>query len=138
MQINPYLNFNGNCREAFDLYARVLGGKIEFVQTFGESPMGAETPPDKRDHIIHESLKIGDAWIMGSDAPTEHFQPAQGTQIAIHTDDAAQADRIFAGLADGGQVIMPIAETFWAERFGMLVDKFGIPWMVNFGGSKAQ
>jgi PhnB protein len=138
MQINPYLNFNGNCREAFDHYARVLGGKIEFVQTFGESPMASETPPDKKNHVMHESLRIGDTWIMGSDAPTEQFQPAQGTQIAIHADDAAQADRIFAGLAEGGQVIMPIAETFWAERFGMLVDKFGIPWMVNFDGNKAQ
>ena len=138
MQITPYLNFNGNCREAFDLYARVLGGKIEFVQTFGESPMAAETPPDKKDHVMHESLRIGETWIMGSDAPTDQFQPAQGTQISIHADDAAQADRIFAGLAEGGQVIMPIGETFWAERFGMLVDKFGIPWMVNFDGNKAQ
>ena len=134
MLLQPYLNFNGTCRQAFELYERVLGGKIEVMQTHGESPVKDQTPPAWRDSILHARLSVGDAVLMGSDAPPEYFAPAQGIHVSMTVDDPAEADRIFNALAENGKVTMPIGETFWAKRFGMLVDRYGIPWIVN-GGS---
>jgi PhnB protein len=131
MQISPYLNFNGQCAEAFRTYERVLGGKITFMQTHGESPMADQVGPDWQDAVMHVSLAVGDQVIMGSDAPPPHFEQPQGFSVSIVLGDPAEAERIFAGLSEGGQVRMPMQKTFWAERFGMLVDRFGIPWLVN-------
>lgn len=133
MQISPYLNFNGQCAEAFRTYERVLGGKITFMQTHGESPMADQVGPDWQDAVMHVSLQVGDQVIMGSDAPPPHFEKPQGFSVSIVLDDPAEAERIFAGLSEGGQVRMPMQKTFWAERFGMCVDRFGIPWLVNCG-----
>ena len=130
LTVNPYLNFNGDCKEAMELYARVLGGKLD-IQTFGESPMASQVGPSMKDLVIHARLSIGDAVLMASDAPADKYQRPQGTFVSINVDGAADADRIFNALAEGGSVDMPIQETFWATRFGMLVDQFGIPWMVN-------
>lgn len=130
LKLHPYLNFNGNCRIAFDFYFQVLGGKLD-MQTFGESPMAEQADPDWQDKILHARLAIGDAVLMGSDAPDGRYQPPQGMMVSLQVDTALEADRIFAELAEGGEVPMPIQETFWAERFGMCVDRFGIPWMVN-------
>ncbi len=101
------------------------------MTTFGESPMGAETPADWRDKVMHATLMAGDQVLQGSDGQPQHYHKPQGISIALSLSDAAEADRIFAGLAENGTVSMPIQETFWAERFGMLVDQFGIPWMIN-------
>ena len=130
LKLNPYLNFNGNTRIAFEFYSRLLGGKLD-MQTFGESPMADQTDPDWRDKIVHARLTIGDAVLMASDAPDGRYQQPQGMMVSLQVDTAAEADRIFTALAEGGEVSMPIQETFWAERFGMCVDRFGIPWMVN-------
>ncbi len=130
LKVNPYINFNGNCRIAFEFYANVLRGKLD-MQTFGDSPMADQTDPDWKDKIMHAHLAIGDAVLMGSDAPDDRFQRPQGMQISLHVDTPAEAERIFSELAQGGEVSMPIQETFWTERFGMCVDRFGIPWMVN-------
>jgi PhnB protein len=131
MQIHTYLLFDGDCAEAFRTYERVLGGNIDFIQTHGESPMADQTPPELRDKVIHVHMTVGDQVLMGSDAPPEHFDKPQGFSVSIHVDDPAEAERIFNALAEGGQVTMALEKTFWADRFGMLVDRFGTPWMVN-------
>ena len=132
MKINPYLNFNGNCAEAFDFYAKVLGGKNLHIMTFGEMPasMGPVAEDQKR-MVAHARFTAGDTMIMGSDAPGGRYNKPQGLYVNIGVDTAEEAERIFAALSAGGSIAMPIAETFWATRFGMLTDKFGIPWMVN-------
>ena len=132
MQVNPYLNFNGQCAEAFRFYEQALGGKIEMMMTMGESPMAGETPPEMRDRVMHVRLTIGDQAIMGSDSPPDYYQKPQGLHVSLHYDDPADGARVFNALAEGGTVTMPFEKTFWAAGgFGMLVDRFGTPWMVN-------
>ncbi|MDB6163290.1 MAG: hypothetical protein JWL98_722 [Xanthomonadaceae bacterium] len=131
MQLVPYLNFDGNCAEAFDFYCKALGGRITARMTFGESPMCDQMPPDSRDRIMHAQLEADGALLMGADAPPPHAPPSAGTTLNIMVDKPADAERIFAALAEGGEVKIAMAETFWAQRWGMLVDRFGNPWMVN-------
>ena len=131
MQINPYLNFNGQCEAAFQLYERVLGGKITFKMTHGESPMAGTVPPDWQGKIMHATLDLGDRILQGSDASPEHFSKPHGFCLSIGTKDPAEAERLFTALSENGTVQMPLQETFWASRFGMLRDQFDIPWMVN-------
>jgi PhnB protein len=130
MQINPYLTFGGQCAEAFRFYAQTLGGTLE-VQTHGESPMAGQVPESWNDLVLHARLVVGDEILMGSDRPPDDTAAMQGFSVSVSVDDPTEADRIFAALAEGGNVTMPIAESFWAARFGMLVDRFGTPWMVN-------
>jgi len=131
MRVNPYLNFNGDCAAAFEFYARCLGGTIEAMMTHRGSPMEAQTPPERLDKVMHARLVVDGDVLMGSDAPPEHFEKPQGFSVTLNVDDPTKAERVFAALAEGGEVRMPIQQTFWAQRFGMLVDPFGIPWMVN-------
>jgi len=133
MQWNPYLNFNGNCQEAFKYYERVLGGKIVAMMSHADMPAEAQaqTPPESKNKIMHARLTVGDQVLMGSDSPPGHFEKTQGMSVALQVDDPNEAERIFAALADNGTVRMPIQPTFWAIRFGMLTDRFGVPWMVN-------
>jgi PhnB protein len=131
MQFTPYLNFNGNCKEAFEFYARVLGGKIETMMTHGDSPIANEVPPAWHDRVLHASLLVGDEYLLASDSPPEHYEKPAGLYVSVHLTDAAEADRIFYAFAEGGTVTMPIEKTFWAERFGMVVDRYGTPWMIN-------
>ena len=131
MQISPYLNFNGDCEVAFKFYAQCLGGKIAAMMTHKGTPMEAHTPPEWHAKILHARLDIGDAVLMGSDAPPGRYERPKGLTVSLVLDDVVEADRIFAALAEGGSVQMAIQETFWAARFGMLVDKFAIPWMIN-------
>ena len=130
MKIDPYLTFNGQCAEAFQLYERVLGGRIEAMMTHGESPMADKVSPASRDRILHARLVVGDQVLMGSDAPPEYPQAAGNMYVSVQIDDVADAERIFGALAENGTVQMPLEKTFWAERFGMLVDRFGVHWMV--------
>jgi PhnB protein len=131
MKLNPYLSFNDECEAAFKFYEHCLGGKIDAMMTYGESPMAEQTPPEKLDKIMHASLIVGDTVLMGSDAPPQFFKAPQGFSVSLVFDDAVEAYRIFNALAEDGTVQMPIQETFWADRFGMLVDRFGTPWMIN-------
>ena len=133
MQLNTYLHINGGkCREAFDLYARVLGGKIANTITYGELPMDKPPPAALKNQVAHTRLIVGDQVLMGSDSPPEHAQPLSGFSVNIGTDSAAEAERIYKALSAGGTIRMELQETSWAHRFGMFVDKFGTPWMVNF------
>jgi len=131
MQASPHLHFKGNCREAFNFYAATLRGRIAFAMTYGESPAASQTPPEVRDQIIHARLEFGNQAIMGCDPPRERFQPAQGFNVLLTVQDPAEAERVFVALAREGSISMPFAQTFWAYRFGMCTDRFGIPWMVN-------
>lgn len=131
MQLNPYLFFNGQCEPAFRFYERCLGGKIVMMLTHGESPMAEQTPAGWHDKIIHARMVVGDDVLMGSDAPPEHYEEMKGFSVSLIIDDPAEADRVFHALAENGTVRMPIQKTFWAARFGMLVDQFGTPWMIN-------
>jgi PhnB protein len=131
MKLNTYLSFNDECEAAFKFYEQCLGGKIESMMTFGNSPMAGQTPPEKLDKIMHASLMVGDTVLMGSDAPPQFFEKPQGFSVSIVLEDVEEAERIFNTLAENGTVQMPIQETFWAARFGVLVDRFGTPWMIN-------
>jgi PhnB protein len=131
MQLNPYLTFNGQCEAAFKLYEKCLRGKIEAMVSHGDSPMANQVPPEWRKKVLHARLVVGDEVLMGSDAPPERYEAPKGFSVSISVDDPAEAERIFHALAENGAVQMPLQKTFWAVRFGMLVDRFGIPWMVN-------
>ena len=131
MQLNPYLTFQGRCREAFEYYARVLNGTVEDIFTFANTPMAEEVPPEWHTKVMHASLRVGDQALMGSDAPPGSHEPMSGFSVSLQVADPHEAERVFHALADGGTVRMPIQETFWALRFGMCVDRFGVPWMVN-------
>jgi PhnB protein len=131
MQLNPYLNFNGQCEAAFKFYEKSLGGKIEAMFTHAGTPAEQQTPPEWRDKILHARLTVGDNVLMASDAPPDCYEEPKGFSVSLQINDPKEAERIFYALAENGKVQMAIQETFWAARFGMLVDQFGIPWMIN-------
>ena len=132
MRINPYLSFDGQCQAAFEYYRQCLGGRIEAMFPFAGSPIAEEVPPEYRDRIMHARLVIGEQALMGSDTtPACPYGGITGCTVSINVDSVAEAERIFSALADQGTVQMPLAETFWAARFGMCLDRFGVPWMIN-------
>ncbi|HZR57361.1 MAG TPA: VOC family protein [Terriglobales bacterium] len=131
MQLNPYLLFDGNCEEAFKFYEKCLGGKILAMMPHDGTPMADQVPAEWKKKIIHARMTVGDQVLMASDAPPDGYTKPKGFSVNISIQDPAEAERIFHALAEGGTTHMPIAETFWAIRFGMLVDRFGTPWMVN-------
>ena len=133
MKLTPYLSFNGQCEAAFAFYAKCLGGTITFMMRYGEAPQCEQTPADWLNKVMHVSMSLGDQILAGADAPPEHYQKPQGISVTLHVDDAAEAERLFHALAEDGAVRFPIQETFWAQRFGMCVDRFGTPWMINCG-----
>lgn len=130
MQISPYLSFKGDCEEAFKFYENHLGAKIEAVFRYGESPMANTVPADWQGKVMHGSIRIGEQLLMGADM-AENYQAPQGISLSLHMKNAGESEALFAALADGAQVLLPLQKTFWAERFGMLIDRFGIPWMLN-------
>ena len=125
------LTFNGQCEAAFKFYEQCLGGKIVTMLTYRNSPMAEQVSSEWLDKILHTTLTVDDTVLMGCDTPPEHFQEAKGISVVIGIAEPANAERIFHALAEGGIVQMPIQQTFWAVRFGMLRDRFGIPWMIN-------
>lgn len=134
MQLVTYLFFKDNAAQAFDFYARCLGGTIQMKVTLGEMPGGEDCPPATRDLIAHVRLAAGDAVLMGSDwcGPTpEPYPGIHGNAVSLTVDTPAEAERVFEALSEGGKVTMPMAETSWALRFGMIIDRFGANWMVN-------
>lgn len=137
MQIIPHLNFNGQCREAFETYAKVLGGEITFMGTWAEMPGADQFPPEMHKLIMHATISLGDQTIMGADSPPDRFEKAQGLWVSINVKDVSEAERIFNELSEGGNVVMPFQQTFWSPGFGMFTDRFGTPWMVNTEGPKS-
>jgi len=131
MQLNPYLTFNGQCEAAFRFYEKCLGAKIEGMFLWEGTPAAKHVSPEWRSKIMHARLVMGDQELMGVDLPPDSYQKPQGFSVTLGLKDVAEAERIFHTLAESGTVTMPIQETFWAVRFGTLVDRFGIPWMIN-------
>lgn len=129
--ITPYISFKGNCEEAINFYKDKLGAELLFMQRYGDSPMAGKGPDDK---VMHCTLKIGDSHVMACDNVFEHQNPTtvgNNVTLALGTKDVPEAETLFEKMSDGATIVMPIQETFWAERFGMLTDKFGINWMIN-------
>jgi len=131
MKINSYLMFNGNCEAAFKFYEQCLGGKIVMMMTHGDAPSAEHVPAEWHNKIMHVCLEVGDRLLMGSDSPSGYFETPQGFYVQISVAAPAEAERIFSALAENGKVKMPLEQTFWSARFGMLTDQFGTPWMVN-------
>jgi PhnB protein len=131
MQIDTYLSFSGTCEEAFQLYAKVLGGNIEFTMTYGDSAMAGQAPPDWGKKIAHTRLRAGGKTLLGSDNMPGHYSKPAGFSVSVSVATPEEAERIFQGLSENASVKMPMQKTFWSERFGMLIDKFGTPWMIN-------
>jgi PhnB protein len=131
MKVNPYLMFDGNCEEAFKFYEKCLGAKIEAMLPHEGSPAEGHVPPEWNKKILHARMRIGDTVLMASDSPPGRQDKAKGGfSITLHTDTPEEAERIFAALGDKGTSTMPMGPTFFATRFGMLNDKFGMPWMI--------
>jgi PhnB protein len=134
VKLNSYLMFNGQCKEAFKFYEQCLGGKITDMMTYADSPdasMSEQMPSEWRNKIMHVGLMVDDQELMGSDNPPGYDEKPQGFSVSINLSDPLKAERIFNTLAENGTVKMPLQQTFWAYRFGMLVDQFGVPWMIN-------
>jgi PhnB protein len=129
MKIESYIFFTDQCAEAMKFYAKVLGGKIEAMMTYGDSPAGPHNPPEMAHKVIHARLVAGDAVLMASDGP--EAETRQGFALALQIDTIEEVDRLFNALSEGGKVTMPVGETFFSKRFGMLTDRFGTPWLIN-------
>ena len=130
--MEAYLTFNGNAADALAFYAGCLGGKVLFSMTFGESPMASQVPAEAHGKVMHATLEARGHKLMAADAPPGYpFEGYKGFALSVQSNDVKEGEKIFNALAAGGKVTMPFAPTFWAAGFGMLVDKFGVPWMVN-------
>ena len=131
MNLLAHLHYKGNCREAFEYYAALFGGQIEFAMTYGQTPAAAQTLAGMHDRIVHARVDLGGQFLLGCDPPAERYLAPQGFNVTVLVDTPLEAERVFTHLAAGGTVTMPFQQTFWAHRFGMCTDRFGVPWMVN-------
>jgi PhnB protein len=138
MRLNPHLSFDGQCEAAFGFCEKCLGGKIHLMLTYEDSPLAQQTPRAWGKNILHATLAFGEQVLTGADV-MEGYQKPRGFSIILEIGEAAEADRIFTTLAEGGAVLMPLQETFWALRFGEVTDQFGTPWTINCGkGTPAE
>jgi PhnB protein len=130
VKLHTYLNYGGNCKQAFEFYEKHLGGKIIMMMTHAEQPNPSNVPPGWKDAILHARIDLGETQLLGADVPPERFQPMRSAYLSLTVDSVAEAERIYALLSDGGQIFMPMEETFFAFRFAMLRDRFGTSWMI--------
>jgi len=130
MKMYTYLNYAGNCEQAFRFYEQHLGAKITMMMTHGQAPDASEVPVERKNTILHARLSIGETELMGADVPPDRFQPMRSAYLSLLVDSAGEAERIYAVLSNGGEIFMPMQETFFALRFAMLRDKFGTSWML--------
>lgn len=131
MQMTPYLSFKGQCEAAFKFYEEHLGGRVEAIFRYAGTPMAEQVPADWQDKVMHGSLAIGGQVVMGGDVAPDHYEEPKGFSLSLQIESIAEAERVFRGLAEDGRVVMPLEQTFWAARFGVVVDRFGIPWLIN-------
>jgi PhnB protein len=135
MQMNPYLYFKGECEAAFKFYERCLGGQLGAIFRYGGTPLAGQVPADWADKVMHGSVAFGDQALMGADVAPDSYEEPKGFSLLLHIESIADAERVFHELAKEGRVVLPLEKTFWAERFGMVVDRFGVPWLINGEGS---
>jgi PhnB protein len=128
MKMHTYVNFSGNCAEAFRFYEKHLGGQIGMMMTHGQAPDQSRVNPDWKDAVLHARMSIGGTELLGADVPGA--QPMRSAYLSLSVESEAEAERIFAALSDGGEIFMPMEETFFATRFGQLRDRFGLNWMI--------
>jgi PhnB protein len=131
MKFVSYLFFDGRCQEAFEFYAKLFGGTIVQMAKHSDTPASEHVGPEWQDKIINAHLQVGEQELMGSDQPPQYWKGQEGFSVSIHLDDEKEGKRIFDALADGGTVTLEYEPTFWAKRFAMLRDRFGIAWMIN-------
>ena len=130
MQLHTYLNYGGNCEQAFKFYEQHLGGKITFLMRHGEQPNSANVAPEWKNAVLHARMTIGGTELSGADIPPDRFQPMRSAYLTLTVDSTGEAERLYGLLTDGGQIFMPIQQTFFASRFAMLRDRFGTSWMI--------
>ena len=128
MKMHTYVNFAGKCAEAFRFYEKHLGGKVGMMMTHGQAPDRSKVSPEMTDAVLHARISVGGTELMGADIPSA--QPMRSAYLSLGVDSDAEAERIFSALSEGGEVFMPMQETFFATRFGQLRDRFGINWMI--------
>ena len=131
MQMTTYLSFKGQCEAAFTFYEQCLGARVGTLFRYAGSPLANDVPADWQDKVMHGSVTVGTQELMGGDIAPERYEEPKGFSLSLQLSDTAEAERIFDGLSAGGRVVMPLEKTFWAARFGMVVDRFGVPWLVN-------
>jgi PhnB protein len=136
MQVNPHLSFNGQCEAAFKLYERCLGGQLGAIFRYAGIPLADQVPSDWQDKVMHGSLTLGQLVLMGGDVAPDRYEEPKGFSLSIQITSTTEAERIFRELGKEGRVVVPLEKTFWAVRFGMVVDRFGIPWLINCEGSE--
>jgi PhnB protein len=129
--LNPYLFYDSNCEEALKHYEKVLGAKIEMLLRNSDGPPEMASAPERKQKIMHARISIGSHVLMASDTPPEHYHKPQGFSVSLTLSDPEEAERKFTALCEGGSITMPFGKTFFAKGFGMGIDRFGIPWMVN-------
>jgi PhnB protein len=134
MRMNASLAFDGRCKEAFLAYHRILGGAIQTMMTYGESPMASQFEPKWHSRILHATLSLGDAELMGADVLSHDYRKPQGFSVMLTVDGVERGRQIFESLAEGGEIRLPFAPTFWSPGFGVLVDRFDVPWEINTVG----
>lgn len=137
MQMIPYLSFKGECEAAFKFYEQCLGAQMAPVFRYAGSPMENEVPDDWKDKIMHGSITLGEQVLMGADVTPASYEEPKGFSLSLQIKSTAEAERVFRGLSEGGRVLLPLEKTFWAVLFGMVVDRFGVPWLINCDGSES-
>ncbi len=130
MKLRTYLNYGGNCEQAFRFYEQHLGAKITMLSRFGEQPGIGDIPPERRNQVLHARMTLGDTELLASDAPPDRFQPMRSVYLSLSVASNEEAERIYGLLSEGGEIFMPMGETFFAPRFAMLRDRFGTSWMI--------
>src|SRR3954465_797801 len=138
MEVSPYLAFKGECEAAFRFYERCLGGTLGAVFRYAGTPLADQVPADWQDKVMHASLTLGHQVLMGADVAPERYEEPKGFSLSLQLNDTADAERMFHDLAMNGRIVTPLEKTFWAERFGVVMDRFGITWLINCDGGSAS
>jgi len=134
MQMSPYLSFNGECEVAFRFYEQSLGGRLGPIFRYAGTSLADQVPADWQDKVMHGSVKVGEQVLMGADVVPARYEAPKGFSLSLQLTSTAEAERIFRELSRGGSIVLPLEQTFWAARFGMVVDRFGVPWLINCEG----
>ena len=131
MRMHPYLSFKGDCEDAFTCYQQHLGAQLGTIYRYGGSPMASDVPADWSNKVMHGSVTVGGQVLFGGDVAPGRYEEPKGFSLSLELSEPAEAERIFEALAKDGRIMMPLQQTFWAARFGMVIDRFGIPWLIN-------